>query len=153
MSSNIRSKAKYDSLAANGSSTPCKIADESEVGQPPISEWEQASFYRKWSFSVAVDMINEGQRQPLDFHHLLQIPRRDYSSQMVHRLQYHYDSSSSFYGVPRLLVALLKAHYFDMTLIAILTLSECACMVISPLILRYLLQSLNPSYPIDQAYT
>jgi len=147
--SNSRNKAKYDSLAATGS-MPYKIADEAEVG--PISEWEQASFYQKWSFSVAVDMINEGQRQPLDFQHLMQIPRRDYSSQMVHRLKYHYDSSNSFYVVPRLLVALLKAHYFDVALIAILTLSECTCMVISPLILRYLLQSLNPSYSIDQAY-
>jgi len=44
------------------------------------------------------------------------------------------------------------SHYFDVALIAILTLSECSFMVISPLILRYLLQSLNPSYPIDQAY-
>jgi len=141
---------RYGSIVGDGEN-PFKIADEPEV--VPISEWESASFYQKWSFSVPVDMINEGQRQPLDFHQLLQIPRRDYSSQMVHRLQYQYDNSTAFYRVPRLLVALLKAHTFDVVLIAILTVSECTCMVISPLILRYLLQCLNPSYPIDQAYT
>lgn len=116
------------------------------------SEWEKSSFLKKWTFSVAVDMINEGQKNPLEFHQLLLVPNRDKASYMVSILQHHYKESKPFSILPKLMMALLSAHKFDVFLIGVFTVIENICMVASPVILRYLLLTLSPTYPIEQAY-
>ena len=127
-------------------STPAKVQ------QPELSEWETASLYSKWTFSVANKMLNEGQKSSLQFEQLLHIPSMDHSGKMLQRLRKSYENSTSFFFMPRLLVALLKFTCFNCTIVAFYTCLENAIMVIQPIILRYLLKALITKASNSECY-
>lgn len=108
-----------------------------------LSEWEAGSFFMKWSFSIVNNLLAIGEKEPLQFEHMLRIPKRDSSSVMIGSLKHHYETSTAVWFMPRLIVALIKFTWFDVSLIAIYTVLEAGCMVVSPLLLRYFLAALG----------
>jgi ATP-binding cassette subfamily C (CFTR/MRP) protein 4 len=112
---------------------------------PELSEWEASSFLSKWTFCVANPMLKLGEKRPLQFDDLLHIPKRYSSSLMVATLREAYRTSTAWWFLPRLLIALAKLMYTDVVLMGVYTLLEAGCMVISPLLLRYLLRALQDS--------
>lgn len=113
--------------------------------KPILSEWEQSSLWTKWTFSVINPVLKLGEQRPLQFEDLLNIEQRYSSSHMVVELSEAYASSKAWWFFPRLFIALMKSTLTDVILVAIYTLLEGGCMVISPLLLRYFLRALEDS--------
>jgi hypothetical protein len=107
------------------------------------SEWETSSFLGRWTFSVANPMLKLGEQRPLQFDDLLHIERRYHSSSMVVELKSCYENAKAWWFFPRLLIALLRFRPTEVMLIALYTVAEGACMVISPLLLRFFLRALE----------
>lgn len=127
-----------------------KVANSEEVAE--LSEWETCSFFTKWSFSVVNELLALGEKEPLQFEHMLRIPQRDSSRVMVVSLRHHYETSTAIWFLPRLIVALIKFTWFDVLLIGIYTVMEAGCMVASPLVLRYFLASLGDGSSARERY-
>ena len=108
-----------------------------------LSEWENASIFTKWSFSVANPMLSEGQKKTLEFDDLLHIPKRDHAGVMLAPLREAYRTSTSFWFLPRLMIALFKFSIVDMIIVSLFTLLDAAYMLVTPLLLNYLLKSLE----------
>lgn len=108
-----------------------------------LSEWENSSWFRKWTFSVANPMLAEGLKKPLEFDQLLHIPRKDFACNMLPILRETYRSSKAIGFLPRLMVALIRFTIVDVLYIFFITLFEAGCQLVTPLILSYLLDSLE----------
>eukprot|EP01032_Pedospumella_encystans_P029578 gene29578-33398_t len=106
------------------------------------SEWEKASTFTKLSFSVANPMLCVGQEKPLEFDQLLLIPRKDRSDEMLPLLREAYKNSKPFWFLPRLMVALMKFRWVDLTYAALMTIADATSMLITPYLLRRLLAAL-----------
>jgi hypothetical protein len=111
----------------------------------PKSEWEEASFYGKWSFSFANTMLNAGQTEILELDRLLRPPKEYRTSHMVAILKDTYRTSKPFWFLPRLMVAMIRMTFVDSFLSAAMSFVDSGCMAIAPLFLQYLLQSLESS--------
>ena len=107
-----------------------------------LSEWEKASTFTKLSFSVANPMLCVGQEKPLEFDQLLLIPRKDRSDEMLPLLREAYKNSKPFWFLPRLMVALMKFRWLDLTYAALMTIADATSMLITPYLLRRLLAAL-----------
>ena len=112
-------------------------------GEKALSEWEKASIFAKWSFSVANPMLSEGMKKPLEYDQLLRIPQKDFACNMLPLLRETYKTSKAIGFLPRLMVALIRFTFWDVINIFLFTLFEAACMLVTPLLLNYLLDSLE----------
>ena len=117
-----------------------------------LSEWEKASTFTKWSFSVANPMLRVGQEKPLEFDQLLHIPKKDRSDEMLPLLREAYKSSKPFWFLPRLMVALMKFCWFDLTIVAVMTVVDATSMLITPYLLSSLLAALEDEESDRQCY-
>lgn len=117
-----------------------------------LSEWELASFLEKWSFAVVNPMLARGLKEPLQFDQLLRIPRNDRSGGMVADLRASYAASEPFWFMPRLMVALIKFTAVEVAFVAVFTTLDAALMVISPLLLQFLLESLQNTPSGSECY-
>lgn len=118
----------------------------------PLSEWELASFFEKWSFQVVNPMLKRGLEETLEFDQLLRIPCKDRSSRMVDALKIAYASSEPFWFMPRLMVALIKFSAPQVAFVAVFTTLDAALMVTLPLLLQYLLEALQRSAPLNDCF-
>ncbi len=109
----------------------------------PLSEWESGSFWGKWTFSIANPMLLEGEKKPLEYDQLLHIPKKDRAEEMLPLLREAYNTSESFWFMPRLMIAHFKMSFWEVVFIQVFTVLEAGCMVISPLLLNYLLEALQ----------
>jgi len=116
------------------------------------SEWERGSFLGKWTFSIANPMLKEGEKKPLEYDQLLHIPKRDRSEEMLPSFREAYNISKPLWFMPRLMVAQIRWAYVDVIFISVFTVLEAGCMVISPLLLNYLLESLENEDPDRTCY-
>ena len=116
------------------------------------SEWERGSFLGKWTFSIANPMLKEGEKKALEYDQLLHIPKRDRSEEMLPSFREAYNISKPFWFMPRLMVAQIRWAYVDVIFISVFTVLEAGCMVISPLLLNYLLESLENEDPDRTCY-
>lgn len=128
--------------ANNGvSETPLQSAEL------PISEWDVGSIYGKWTFSVANRMLGAGLKKPLVFEDLMNISDRDKSSYLLKQLKDSYSTSVSMFGIPRLLIALLKTQKDVVFRSMMCALLEGAVRVSGPVILGLLLKALTSDSP------
>lgn len=115
-----------------------------------LSEWEEASQFSKWTFSVVNKVIKLGMKRQLNLEDLLQLPSKDSSNNTINKLEYYYLRSKSIFGIPRLLISLWKATFYDFTFVAITYLLEGILRVICTILLYIFLQSLgNENEPIQ----
>lgn len=110
------------------------------------SEWDQASWFAKWTFSVANPMLDKGVQKTLVFDDMMKIPDDDYSRKLVQKLEYHYQTSHNFWFIPRLMIALLKTTYDSWLIITFYTIIEGVIRIALPLVLIYLLKALQDDH-------
>ena len=90
---------------------------------------------------------------PLRPEDLLYIAKDDKAEVLLHKLEVSYRESRSFFIFPRLMIALFKMSWVDVALVSIYTVVEGVTRVVMPVILIFLLRSLqNLSTPARQAY-
>lgn len=108
-----------------------------------FNEWDSASLFRKWSYTVANPMLKKGMEADLEFNDLMFIPNDSRSEYMVKNLKENYISSKKFLFLPRLMVAQFKTYYKKWIVIIFYTIFEGACRVLLPLFLIFLLRDLQ----------
>lgn len=120
------------------------------------SEWDQASLWQRWTFSVATPMINRGYKMPLQYDTLMTLPSNFFSKQNIIALEKAYATSKSMYGIPRLIIAMAKSRWFDCIIITSWAIAEGVVRIASPVVLHLLLSAMqDPSneYESKLAYT
>lgn len=138
--SNASSPAKYENVSTDHT-TPSK------------NDWDEGNFFNKWTFQVSNRMINEGNKEPLQYNQLSDICDRDTSYFLMKRLESVYQSSKSFWFIPRLMVALIRCNIRDVVIMLFYTITEGASRIVSPIILIFLLRALqDDSKGADEAY-
>jgi len=128
--------------------------DDSGLPSAPYKdgEWDAASGWSgillRWTFSVATPMIERGLKVPLQANDLMELPVSMRPSSVVPRLAEAYRDQgdiSSFFGVPRLIRALIQISRHDLSVTFPLTFIEGYLRILSAVILRFLLEELeNP---------
>ena len=115
-----------------------------EGGVRDRSEWEEANFFMKWTFSCANPMINKGIRGPhQSIDDLMRLSEDDFSKPLVQKLiEVYYSPRSFYYFLPRLMYSLLGAHKPELIIVHALAALEGATRISSPVVLNYLLQAL-----------
>ena len=116
---------------------------------PPVaSEWEDAAWYSKWSFSCANAMINKGcadKNIRLQLDDLMKLPHHDQASTLVSKYKETYEASRQFLFIPRLVMAMWRMHFDECNVIVFYTILEDVIRVASPVILRlFLIDLQNP---------
>jgi hypothetical protein len=107
------------------------------------STWESATFWEKWTFSVANAMLKEGQLKALKFEDLLDIAEVDTSEPLVESLRGAYATSKKFWIFPRIFVALFKINVRYWLIIVFYTIVEALIRIALPLTLIFLLHALQ----------
>lgn len=107
------------------------------------SEWDAASLYDKFTYSVLNPILNKGFTKKLKLDDLLHVPKRDVSSTMLRELKDAYINSKKFYFIPRLMVAFLKAHKFKWGFILSTTVISGLTRIALPLSLIFMLDALE----------
>lgn len=115
------------------------MADPNKV----LSEWDEASLFDKWTFSVANDMLNKGLREPLESEDMARIPFEDTAAEMGRRLKEEYFRSQPFWFLPRLMVALIRMSGVHATIVSVLTVTEGLVRIAMPLVLIFLLKAIE----------
>jgi hypothetical protein len=113
------------------------------------SEWEEANFYMKWTFSVANPMINRGMKAPhKTVNDLLLLSQDDLSKPLVDELTSEYKKPRMFfYFLPRL----IYAHTNEVIIVHLLAACEGCTRIASPVVVNYLLQALSIPGPEGRA--
>jgi len=109
-------------------------------------EWDDASDWSKWTFSIANPMICKGEQTPLQFDDLMSLPKHDVTNKLVAKLEDAYVHSTKTIFMPRLLIALCRCHKWEILVISIQSLAESAVRVASPVALRSLIAALGIQY-------
>ena len=117
------------------------------------SEWEKASFFGKWTFSVANPMISKGMDKPHQtIDDLMLLSKADFSGPLVKELMHQYGLRRKFfYFLPRLVFSFIKAHWSDWILVHTLAACEGCTRIASPVVIKFLLQSLAEQGPTGRA--
>ena len=128
--------------------TDCKVEkweENEEKEEEEQSEWESASLFSKWTFSVANPMINKGMRVPhQSIDDLMKLSREDFSGPLVDELTRQYTSKNTFFFyLPRLVYSLIRAHWRDWIIVHLLAAAEGCTRIASPVVINYLLQALS----------
>lgn len=131
---------------------PTKPTTEAGTTQYGSSEWDKCSPLQRWTFSVANKMLNVGEKRPLQFNDLMLIPKVDESTRILQRLKVNYAHSKAFYFVPRLMVALLKTSGYHVLIVCVGTMTESSIKISLPVVLIYLLQSLQKGDDTNRSY-
>lgn len=108
-----------------------------------VSEWDHASFFAKYSYSVANRMLQIGMERPLQENDLLTVPIDDHSDVLLKRLKFNYHRSQNFFFIPKLMVALIKTNYIHAIIASIFCVLEGATRVSLPVVLIYFLRALE----------
>lgn len=127
------------------------MPEENKQSSKGLSEWEKASFWSKWTFSVTNPLLKLGEQRPIQFDDLYHIQERFETARTVLLLKNAYKNSKAWWFIPRLMVALFRYMWFESILVGLFTFIEASCMVISPLLLQYLLKALESSSS-DECY-
>lgn len=117
------------------------------------SEWEEANFYMKWTFSVANPMINKGMKSPhKTVNDLLLLSQEDLSKPLVDELTKEYNKPRNFYYfLPRLIFSLINARMDEVIIVHLLAACEGCTRIASPVVVNYLLQALSVAGPAGRA--
>jgi hypothetical protein len=116
------------------------------------SEWDQASLWTKWTFSVANPILTLGSTRQLNFDDLLRLPANDEANLVVQNIEYYYQRSTKLFGIPRLLIALIRAVSSQFILVGVYYLLEGVMRIVSTILLGLFLQSLqDPQAPITDS--
>eukprot|EP01041_Mallomonas_annulata_P016199 gene16199-33962_t len=108
-----------------------------------LSQWESKNIFEKWTFRIVNELLNKGQRHPLQCDDLLTICGRDRSGYLLPKLIETWTNSTRVLLIPRLLMALWKFKFYEYTTIAFLAFYEGILRIASPIILGYFLTSLT----------
>jgi hypothetical protein len=111
-------------------------------------EWDDLGgswigFLRKWTFEVTAPMIKQGLSSPLQFEDLMHLSEADRATGLVENLAEHFQETpgASPAGVPRLVLALISAYWFDIGCVMLpLTFFEGFCRIGLAMTLRFLLE-------------
>ncbi len=76
----------------------------------------------------------------------------DSSSQLLKKLKVNYRNSKPFWFIPRLMVALFKTSGWNCAIIVSLTMTESSIKIALPVILNFLLQSLEKNDSVGTSY-
>jgi len=99
-------------------------------------------------------MLALGQQKILQFDDLMKVSQRDKVTVLERDLKIAYAQSKKIFGIPRIFVALLRAHFFIMIIASIFTMMEGAIRVLNPVVLSWLLTALSdPETPDSEAFT
>jgi hypothetical protein len=107
------------------------------------AEWDSSSFIAKWTYSVANPLLQLGLTKTLQFEDLLKVPSEDVSSKLMKSLKRNYRNSTSFWFIPRLMIALLKTTHHRLMIVCIFNILESSIRIALPVILIFLLRSLQ----------
>jgi hypothetical protein len=113
--------------------------------QSESSEWDQASLWTKWTFSVANPILNLGMTRQLNFNDLLKLPANDETNLIVQKIDFYYHHTSSIFGIPRLLITLIRAVSSQFILVGLYYLLEGILRIICTILLGLFLKSLQDS--------
>jgi ATP-binding cassette, subfamily C (CFTR/MRP), member 4 len=117
-------------------------AQEDQEEKVPDNIWDNAPFYYKWTYIVVNPFLRLGESKTLQLDDLLNLSKHDYMGRLLPRLMYEYSTAKKFFIMPKLMVAMLNAHQYEHLVIIFLTIIELSCIVLLPVMLFYLLQSL-----------
>lgn len=111
----------------------------------PKSIWDDAYFYNKWTYRVVNPFLELGISKTLQQEDLLVLSDRDRVKELLPTLLDEYKKAKPTIFFPRLLVAMIRAHWYMCVVIVLYTLLEVACIVMLPVILfRFLKTLANP---------
>lgn len=116
------------------------------------AEWDRASVFEKWTFSVGNDLLRTGEQRPLLPSDLMKLSDHDLPGPLIERLKSSYSSSRKIFFLPRLMVAMIKAHPIDVYYVVFYTCLKGAGRIALPICLKYFLQSLQQEAFEGQAY-
>ena len=102
---------------------PGPSSTSSRTGTP---EWDVASQFEKWTFSVTSALIERGSVKPLQLDDLMTLSEHDRPALLIDALKASYFTSTKFCFVPRLMVALFKAFSDDYLKVVFWTFVESA---------------------------
>ena len=97
-------------------------------------------------------MLKVGEKKTLEFDQLLHIPQKDCSGEMLPLLREAYKTSEAFWFLPRLMVALIKFSWIDLTIVSVLTMVDAVGMLVTPYLLSSLLAALEDGESDRQCY-
>ncbi len=129
------------------SADPIPHTDTEGIGhhnpESRISEFDDASAWTKWTFSVASPLITKGFTNPVQFDDLLHLSTHDQPDTLINHLKQNYKACKPFFILPRLFVAMLTSHKRELYYILFYTLLEGATKIALPLTLKSLLRALE----------
>jgi ABC-type multidrug transport system fused ATPase/permease subunit len=118
-----------------------------------MNEWENASHWSKWTFSVANRILSKEASRGFKHDDLVQISKDDSSSELVKKLRKTYENSKTFYFIPKLFIALFNINRKAWIFISLLMLLDGIIRILLPVSLIFLLGALNePTLKNDQYY-
>ena len=107
------------------------------------NQWDSASYFSKWTFSVANQMLNKGFNSPLQKEDLMQLSKHDLTAKLTNKLKKSLITTKKNWFVPKILIALCRSFPYDLTVIFIYTILEGAVRIASPIILYDLIYGLK----------
>ena len=122
----------------------------------PLGEWDTCGLFRKWTFTVANQMIHRGLASPLQYDDMMQLPDDDEPHIVTNKIEHAYEdiynsedteirqtelSGESF--MPRLMKALITAFQPTLLFMTALTITEGQIRISAALSLKYLLEELS----------
>eukprot|EP01041_Mallomonas_annulata_P002395 gene2395-4646_t len=116
---------------------------------PALSEWEEADTFQKWTFSLINNLLNKGGKVALQSDDLFRMCSRDKTKHLLPTLMNTWRTSTGMYKIPRLMIALWKAQYFEFSCVAVLSVFEALSKIASPVVLGYFLTSLSDVNSLD----
>ena len=117
-------------------------------------EWDSSSFYGKWTFTVAAPMLEKGYHSPLQAEDLMRLPQHERTVGLLQTLERALASAplqsssarSTWYQLlllPRILRALIRANWVEVSVITFYTVAEGIVRIASPVVLFYLIEGLQ----------
>ena len=108
-------------------------------------EWDSANIYDKWTFTLASEMIEKGYEKPLQLPDLMELPQSVHVASLVEALENALvrTNSKGFLCIPRVMVALIRAHWSEILVIIFYTVTEGLVRIASPALLFNLIQGLQ----------
>ena len=141
--------SKFQQIPTSSTSSSSSSSSSSTSSS---TSWENINIFNKWTFSFANEMLNLGLERPLQVPDLLPLPKRDEVDYLCQRLEKCYEISKPIHFYPRLMVAMIRSHWFDFTIMILWALAEGAVRVGSPVVIRVLLYCLSDRTKKQEAF-
>ena len=116
-----------------------------------MKRWCESGFFEKWTFAIAIPLLDKGATKTLELSDLTDIDDRDKATALLEIIEREYSQSKPFFFIPKLMITLLKVNSSDWFYIIIFTCLEGYIRISLPLLLILLLRALENG-EVSKAY-